>query len=94
MMNVKPFAAPLAVLLALLILSSTSCRQAREAKTLSKCEFRMDAVKNTTLAGVNVQRIQSWTDLNFVETLALTFSVSREMPHQIHTISYQFSMVS
>jgi hypothetical protein len=47
----------------------------------TKCEFRMNSVQNTTLAGVNVQQIQNYSDLNLLQVGKLTAAyASGNMP--------------
>lgn len=48
---------------AVVLLFAGSCRTVREIKALAKCEFRIQSVKNTSLAGINVQNVRSYNDL-------------------------------
>lgn len=58
-MKVRYFA-----LIALVVATLGGCRSIRELKNLSKCQFRINTVKNITLAGVNIQSIRRFSDLN------------------------------
>jgi hypothetical protein len=43
----------------------TSCTTIRELSTLAKCEFKLGSIKDLTLVGVNIQKINSITDLSW-----------------------------
>ncbi len=58
--------------IALVVLVATSCTQLKQMANFTKCEFRMNSVQNTTLAGVNVQQIQNYSDLNLLQIGKLT----------------------
>ena len=60
------------ILLASAVLLGASCRTVRELKALAKCEFRINTVKETTLAGINVQQIRDYRDLNFAQAATVT----------------------
>ncbi len=50
-----------------LMVFSTGCevaQQAQQAANLFKCEFRILSVENIVLAGVNIQNVKSYQDLN------------------------------
>ena len=49
-----------------------SCQQLKQMANFTQCEFRMSSVENTSLAGVNVQQIQSFSDLNLLDAGRLT----------------------
>ncbi|MGQ9805980.1 MAG: hypothetical protein ACUVRP_07880 [Chlorobiales bacterium] len=56
--------------LALLTVTVEGCsvlRQLQEMKNFARCEFRLSTVENITLAGINVQRIQSTRDLTLMD---------------------------
>jgi hypothetical protein len=60
---------------ALLVLLMPSCdvlRQIEEMKMLSKCEFRINTVSDIHLAGINVSRIQNFSDVRPLDVLQLT----------------------
>jgi LEA14-like dessication related protein len=48
-------------------ISMNSCNFLKEITTLGKCEFRMTTLENPEIAGVDVSKIRSFTDLNFVD---------------------------
>jgi len=56
----------------MLLLITVSCQQLKQMANFTKCEFRMNSVQNTTLAGVNVQQIQSLSDLNLLQAGKIT----------------------
>lgn len=67
--------------IALVLLVSASCTQLKQMANFTKCEFRMNSVQNTTLAGVNVQQIQNYSDLNLLQVGKLTAAyASGNMP--------------
>lgn len=66
-MNRKPLIA-----LSLLTILLTNCRQIRELQSFAKCDFRINTVKNTTLAGVDVQNVRSFDDLNLAQGIKIT----------------------
>jgi hypothetical protein len=66
---------------ATLIFCLTACQQLKQMANFSKCEFRMNNVQNTTLAGVNVQQVQSVSDLNLLDAGRLSAAyASGSMP--------------
>lgn len=55
--------------------------QTRGMKNFTKCSFRIRDVQDLTLAGVNVQNVQSFSDLNFAESAKITaILLSGELP--------------
>ena len=63
------------ILFAIITLLLSSCemlRQIEEMKTLSKCEFRIHTVTDIQLAGINISKIQSLTDIRPPDILQLT----------------------
>jgi len=46
--------------------------QVSQVAMLSKCQFRLSTLTNTKLAGVNVQNIDSFNDLSFVDVTKVT----------------------
>ena len=55
--------------LMLVMMAFTSCdllKQAAMVATLAKCEFRLQSIKNLTLAGVNIQNIKSLSNLSMI----------------------------
>lgn len=62
-----------------LLITLHSCdvlKQASEMTRLSKCEFRLDKISNINLAGINVQNMKNYEDLNFLEIAKLTTAVA------------------
>lgn len=53
--------------LAIILILFSGCRGLRELKTLTKCQFRMGTLDNALLAGVNVQRVRSFEDINLLD---------------------------
>ena len=47
------------------------CESSSELQSLSRCEFRLSGVEDVTLAGVNVQNIQSIEDVNLADALVI-----------------------
>lgn len=60
------------------VLLCSSCGitdQTRGMKNFAKCGFRIRDVQDMNLAGVNVQNVQSFSDLDFAETTQITTSL-------------------
>ena len=71
----------LVLLLAATIFAFSSCRSIREMKNLTKCQFRINTVKNIELAGVNIQHVRSYKDLSVKDAArATTALVSGNLP--------------
>lgn len=51
-------------------------KQVGQMANLSKCEFRMQSIRNLTLAGVNVQNIHKFSDLTLMDGAKLTAAVA------------------
>lgn len=68
----------LLIFLLMVVEGCSVLRQLQEMKNFARCEFRLSTVENITLAGINVQRIQSTRDLTLMDgarfALALTQS--------------------
>lgn len=60
-----------AILLLVVLNGCGLSRQAQEAATLSKCEFRLISVDKITLGGVNFQNVKSVSDLGFTDLAML-----------------------
>jgi len=61
----------------------SSCRTIRELKSLSKCQFRIQSIRNTRLAGINIQNLRSYTDLSFTQGAKVTAAyLSGNLPLQ------------
>jgi LEA14-like dessication related protein len=69
------------VVLALVLFSCDVLQQAQELYAFSKCKFRLNTINNITVAGVNVQEIDQFSDLNFMDAAKLTAAVlQNKMP--------------
>ncbi len=60
------------IFLVLAVVLFDSCRTIKELKSLSKCEFRIQSVVNTQLAGINIQNMRKFSDLNFAQGARIT----------------------
>ncbi len=47
------------------------CDSSKELQSLSRCEFRLTGVEDVTLAGVNVQNVQTMADVNLADAVTL-----------------------
>lgn len=56
----------------LLIVAGTSCKTLMSYVNVVKCDFRMKSVTNTRLAGVNIQQIKSFSQLNLFQVGNMT----------------------
>ena len=52
-----------------------SCSFLKEISTLTKCEFRLTTLENPRLAGVDVSRIRSYSDIGLADMALLTASI-------------------
>ena len=57
--------------------SCSFVQQAQQIANLINCDFRLNSVQNLTLAGVNVQNIQSLSSLNVVDVSKLSTAALR-----------------
>ena len=58
-----------------------SCRTMREAKTLSKCEFKLNSLEKPVLAGVKLYEIEKFSDLTMKDLGKVTSSFAKgELP--------------
>lgn len=63
------------LLFAFSALTITGCnigKQLQQMANLTKCEFRLKDVQNTTLANVNVQNVRGFSDLNLMQAASIT----------------------
>lgn len=60
------------VMLAAAIITTIGCRQIKYAANLAKCDFRLKDVSNIKLADIDVQKIESWSDIGFMDIAKLT----------------------
>ncbi len=71
----------LASMLLLAIVGGAGCQTLREVANLRKVQFRIDRVAEVQLAGVSLERVQSYQDLRAADVLQLTrAAASGEMP--------------
>ena len=56
---------------------TVSCKQIEQAMNLTKCDFRLKEATEIQLAGVDVQSIESWTDIGFTDIAKLTASFAQ-----------------
>lgn len=68
----------LAVLLCTLGVLASGCQTLREVASLRQVEFGLDRVNETYLAGVPLDRINSYEDLSALEVLKIGTALSRE----------------
>ncbi len=54
------------------IISLQSCDVLQQMATFTKCEFKMNSLTDTKLAGVNIQNLNSFTDLTFMDAANVT----------------------
>jgi LEA14-like dessication related protein len=59
------------VLLVAVMLVIASCAQIQQLTNLVSCQFRVSTVDNVNLAGVNVEKIKSYSDLNLSDGIKL-----------------------
>ncbi len=78
--------------------SMTGCDVLQQMATFSKCEFKMNSMTDTRLAGVNVQSKSSFKSLSFIDianltktlssgTLPLTFNLNLEVKNPNATLA-------
>lgn len=72
------------LVLAFMTLILSSCdvaKQVQQMAMFAKCDFRLKTVENTNLAGVNIQRIQKLSDLNFIDAARISAGMTaKELP--------------
>ena len=66
----------LVVLLSVFFSSCDVLDQARQMAALSKCEFRLSSVEQLRLAGVNIQQVNHWSDLNLMDAAKITTAIA------------------
>ncbi|NJN27080.1 MAG: hypothetical protein HC819_14430 [Cyclobacteriaceae bacterium] len=54
------------------LMAISSCKTLMSYTSILNCDFRMKSMDNTQLAGVNIQHIKSFSDLNFAQAGKLT----------------------
>ena len=63
------------IVIVFVLIAFSSCdvlQQAQQMATLAKCDFRLKTVDNTSLAGVNIQRIQHLSDVNLMDAARIS----------------------
>ncbi|MCB9235843.1 MAG: hypothetical protein H6581_29615 [Bacteroidia bacterium] len=68
----SPIALTLSLASLLFLLPASGCRQMRELKTLTKCQFRLGAIHDATLAGIPIDNIQDFKKLNLLDAAKVT----------------------
>lgn len=72
---------PLLLIFTMMMQSCSVLDQAGEMKTFTQCSFRIRDIQDLSLAGVNVQNVQSMSDLSFTETGKISMAaLSGKMP--------------
>jgi len=62
----------------LVLLSSCGLRkQISEMQNFAKCEFRLKTIEDINVANVNVQKVKSISDLNFMDAALITASLAK-----------------
>jgi LEA14-like dessication related protein len=70
-----------AAVLMLVILIPGSCSLLKEISTFGKCEFRVTTLEHPELAGIDMSRIRSYSDLGIADLAIITTSIMKgEMP--------------
>jgi LEA14-like dessication related protein len=67
------------LLLSCLVLTTPGCEvvnQVQQAANLAKCDFRIVSAENLTLAGVNIQNVNSLQDLSFMTVAKIMSAVA------------------
>lgn len=65
----------------LLAIMAVSCQQLKELQSLSKCDFKLKSVDNIQLAGVNIQQMQDFSQVNTFDVVKLTSAyMSKNLP--------------
>ena len=54
------------------MLWTQSCDVLQQMVTFTKCEFKMNSLTDTKLAGVNIQKVSSFSDLSFMDAANIT----------------------
>jgi hypothetical protein len=64
------------ILFLITIFFIASCSQIKELTNLLTCDFRLASAENITLAGVNVQKLKSFSDLTLIDGASLLATVA------------------
>jgi hypothetical protein len=65
------------IVLVVMVLLMASCAQVKQLTNLLNCDFRVSTVENIDMAGIDVDRIKSFTDLNFGDGVKLLAAVAQ-----------------
>ncbi len=65
------------LLLSVLFSGCEILQQVQQIQSFTKCEFKMDKVHNVELAGINFDRVSSWSDLNFMQLANITTALAK-----------------
>jgi LEA14-like dessication related protein len=65
----------LLVLTSIILLTYTGCKTIRELTAFAKCQFRHTTIQGITLAGVDVQKIKNYRELNLVDAGKVTANI-------------------
>ncbi len=68
---------PMILIVCLALLAVTSCVQIKQAMQLAKCDFRLKDVTGLDMAGVNVQKIESFSDISITDIMKITSAFSK-----------------
>jgi hypothetical protein len=67
--------------LTILLVTLTGCATLQQMAALRNVDFDLEGVSDVRLAGIDVQRVRSFSDLGFTEAASLTLAISRgELP--------------
>ena len=65
----------------IIAIAMVSCKQLQELTNLAKCDFKLKSVDNIQLAGVNIQKMQSLSQVNALDVVKLTSAyMSKNLP--------------
>ncbi len=68
------------IIISIIGLSMVSCsvmKQANEMKTFAKCEFRLKNIEDLTLAGVDINGVDQFSDLSFAEASSISLEAMK-----------------
>jgi hypothetical protein len=65
------------IVLVVMVLFLASCAQVKQLTNLLNCDFRVSSVDNINMAGIDVQKIKSFTDLKFTDGAKLLAAVAQ-----------------
>jgi hypothetical protein len=65
------------IVLVVMVLFMASCAQVKQLTNLLNCDFRVASADNINMAGIDVQKIKSFTDLKFTDGAKLLAAVAQ-----------------